>query len=601
MPAEVQKPAEPSWESAQRLLGGGLLTILMPAYNLAPTIAKNVRHVRDFFHGRIPFEIVAVDDGSGDATGDELSKLEAEIPELRAVRLAKNAGKGGALHRGFEVAKGSFILFIDADLDLSPGSVPNFFRIMEQRKADVVIGSKRHPESVIDYPWHRRLFSATYYFMVKAMFGLPIHDTQTGLKLFRREVLEWVFPRMLVKQFAFDLEILAIAHEKGFRVAEAPVSLDFRGVWGALRPATVRSIFHDTMAVFYRLRLLRYYQSIPDTRIPDPPPLVSIVIAYPAPSAYLDEALAGIARQTYRRLEVILLPDAPSGRVWPEGVREIPTGRRRPAEKRNTGIEQARGEIVVFLDDDAYPVDDWLERAIGYFSIPSAVAVGGPAATPPNDPYMAQVGGLVYANRLVSGGYRYRYVPDRVRRVDDYPSCNLFVRADALRRLGGFRVDFWPGEDTYLCMDLVHKLGKQIFYEPRALVYHHRRKLYLPHLRQVGRYGLHRGYFARRFPVTSRRVSYMLPSLLVAGLAGGAVASCFLHWLRPPYFAAVILYAAGTFLSSAARPLSTWLLSWLGVVLTHLVYGTRFMIGFLSPRLPSEVQRFDHPSEEPKA
>ena len=328
---------------------------------------------------------------------------------------------------------------------------------------------------------------------------------------------------------------------------------------------------------------------------------MSVLIACPAPTPYLEDALAGIAKQTYRRFEVILLPDVASGRSWPPEVREIPTGRRRPAEKRNLGIQHARGEITVFLDDDAYPADDWLERALGYFSDPKVAAVGGPAVTPQDDPFLAAMSGRVYANTLVSGSYVYRYQPDRVRSVDDYPSCNLFARTDDLRRLQGFRIDFWPGEDTYLCMELVHKLGKKIMYEPRALVYHHRRKLFLPHLRQVGRYGLHRGYFARRFPATSRRIAYMVPSLFVLGLIGGGLLSFWSRGLSRLYLSGIIAYAALTLLFSASRQPLVWLVTWIGMVLTHLVYGTRFVMGFLSRRLPSEVERFDHPSEETAA
>ena len=586
-----------SWESARRLVGEGMLSILMPARNLAPVILANVREVRAFFAGRIPFEIIVIDDGSTDGTGAELRKHAAELPELRVVVLQANAGKGAALRHGFDASRGTHVAFLDADLDLSPSLLPHFFEVMERANADIVIGSKRHPQSVLDYPPFRRLVSSVYYFIVKLMFGLPIRDTQTGIKLFKRAAVAWVFPRMLVKHFAFDLEILSIAHERGFRIAEAPVVLDFHGGGlGCARPSAVRSVLHDTLAVFYRLKVLKYYQSIPDPRMPDPPPLVSIIIAYPGPTAYLDEALAGIDRQTYRHFEVILLPDEASGRVWGERIREVPTGQKRPAAKRNTGLAHARGEIVAFLDDDAYPAADWLAQALGYFADPAVGAVGGPGVTPPNDPYLAQVSGWTFANRLVSGGFRYRYEPDRVRAIDDYPSCNLFVRADCMREIGGFRTDYWPGEDTYLCMELVHRKRK-IFYEPRSLVYHHRRRVFLPHLRQVGRYGLHRGYFARHFPTNSRRLSYMIPSLFVAGVLAGGVLAALWPPVRPLYAGALAAYVLITLGFTFSRRLADWLLTWLAVVMTHFVYGVRFAWGWFTPHLPGEVQRFDHPSE----
>ena len=128
----------------------------------------------------------------------------------------------------------------------------------------VVIGSKRHPDSVLDYPLRRRFISAVYYGLVKILIGLPVKDTQTGLKLFKRKTLEWAMPRLLVKRFAFDLELLAIIHEKGFSVSESPITLEFKGKLGCVRPITVKQVMQDTLAIFYRLRLLHYYQKLPD-------------------------------------------------------------------------------------------------------------------------------------------------------------------------------------------------------------------------------------------------------------------------------------------------------------------------------------------------
>jgi glycosyltransferase involved in cell wall biosynthesis len=326
-------------------------------------------------------------------------------------------------------------------------------------------------------------------------------------------------------------------------------------------------------------------------------PLVSILIAYPAPSPYLDESLAGIAKQTYRNFEVILLPNAASGRQWPEWCVEIPTGKLRPAEKRNMGIAKARGEIIAFLDDDAWPVEAWLEKAVSHFAKSEIVGVGGPGETPLNDPFLAQMSGRVYENVLVSGGYRHRYRAGAPGETDDWPSCNFFVRTDAARQLNGFRTDYWPGEDTYMCMELTKTLGKRIVYEPGALVYHHRRALFLPHLRQIGRYGLHRGYFARHFPSTSRRIGYMMPSLFVLGLIFGGAGAAFLSCLRLPYAIGVACYLLATLAASVGKCPYIWLLTWLGVMATHVTYGVRFLVGYFVQRLPGEVQRFDHPSE----
>ncbi|MEI7901245.1 MAG: metallopeptidase TldD-related protein [bacterium] len=196
----------------------------MPVYGLEAVIEQNIETVCGLLCGHIPFAVLPVDDGSLDRSSDALRRAAAKDPEhVRPVFVAVNAGKGNALKRGFAASRGSHILLLDGDLDLAPARITTFFDIMAEKRAAIVIGSKRHPDSVVDYPWHRRLASAVYFTLVRLLVGLPISDTQTGMKLFTRDALGWAFGRMLVKAFAFDLEILTIAHAKGYSVAEAPV------------------------------------------------------------------------------------------------------------------------------------------------------------------------------------------------------------------------------------------------------------------------------------------------------------------------------------------------------------------------------------------
>ena len=183
------------------------------------------------------------------------------------------------------------------------------------------------------------------------------------------------------------------------------------------------------------------------------------------------------------------------------------------------GAAAATGEWLAFLDDDAYPAPGWLEAAVPHFDNPRVWAVGGPGVTPPNDDFRAQASGWTYASWIVSGPARFRYVPGRSRAVDDHPSMNLMLRRSAFQAVGGFDSAFYPGEDTKLCLELVHR-GGMIRYEPGALVYHHRRPVMHGHLRQIAHYGRHRGYFA---PGVSGNLSAIpvLHSEPVAALAGG--------------------------------------------------------------------------------
>ena len=238
-----------------------MLSILMPAYNEAHAIAENVCETVETMRALgIDFEIVVIDDGSMDGTHTAASNALRTWPDrVRIVRCSRNEGKGNALICGASYAKGEYVAFLDADMDLHPEQLASFFAIMERCGADVVIGSKFHPHSVVDYPVRRRIYSFFYYMLVRALFGLPVRDTQTGIKLFKRPVLDRVLPRILVKRFAFDLELLANVHHFGYRIAEAPVTLNFRRVCSRLRLAAVWNVFLDTLAIFYRMRILRYY------------------------------------------------------------------------------------------------------------------------------------------------------------------------------------------------------------------------------------------------------------------------------------------------------------------------------------------------------
>jgi glycosyltransferase involved in cell wall biosynthesis len=238
-----------------------MLSILMPAYNEAHSIAENVCETVETMRALgIDFEIVVVDDGSLDGTHTAAIDALRVWPEcVRIVRCRRNEGKGNALICGTAYSKGEYVAFLDADMDLHPEQLENFFTIMKSRGADVVIGSKFHPQSKVEYPRLRRVYSFFYFMLVRSLFGLPVRDTQTGIKLFKREVLEHVLPRVLVKRFAFDLELLANVHHFGYRIAEAPVVVNFNRVCSRLRLAAVWNVFVDTLAIFYRMRILHYY------------------------------------------------------------------------------------------------------------------------------------------------------------------------------------------------------------------------------------------------------------------------------------------------------------------------------------------------------
>ncbi len=269
-------------------------------------------------------------------------------------------------------------------------------------------------------------------------------------------------------------------------------------------------------------------------------------------------------------------------------IKIIPTGSANPAKKRDMAMNYAKGEIHAFIDDDAYPKKDWLKNAINNFREPLVAAVGGPAITAENDSLKQKASGLVYSSSLVSGKYVYRYLPKKRIEVDDYPSCNFLIRKSIMQELGGFNTNFWPGEDTKLCLDITEGLGKKIVYDPAVMVYHHRRPLFMPHAKQIANYAIHRGYFVKHYPQTSLRLPYFIPTLFLFSLITGAILSLSIIPIRIIYLLGLILYFSLVLIFSISKELRFIPYVFCGIILTHITYGFYFIRGLLSKTLSEE-------------
>ncbi len=311
--------------------------------------------------------------------------------------------------------------------------------------------------------------------------------------------------------------------------------------------------------------------------------VTSIIIPLKHDQGYLKPCIEACVTYAGSNTEIIVLPDDPLPWNDPRIIVEA-TGPVSPARKRNRGAQIGKGDILVFIDDDTRPRFGWLEAALAHFKDPRIGAVGGPSITPASDPFMAQVSGVAYESWMMSGSERYRYRPEAERDVDDFPSCNLIVRRCVFDTVGGFGTDFWPGEDTEFCLAVVKK-GFRIRYEPRAVIEHHRRPTLAKHLRQLANYGLHRGYFVKKFPETSRRPAYFAPSaMVIVGTAlafGTLMGSLECRWLLG--FLATV-YAVLTLISLPKHRLVGTAI----VFLSHLTYGTFFVMGLLAQKLPEE-------------
>lgn len=238
------------------------VSVIVPAYKQERTIKKDLEGILSTLEeglGRdYSFEVICVVDGKVDRTFKEALKINSN--KLRVFEYGNNRGKGYAVRYGMSKAKGELISFLDAGMDISPKGVMMLLAHMNWYDADIIVGSKKHPVSRVNYPFLRKVLSWGYHLGVRILFNLSLSDTQSGIKIFKREVVEKILPRLLVKSYAMDIEMLSVAKYLGFkRIYEAPIEVKFDKRSSAIKWSTSFWMAWDTAAVFYRLRILHYY------------------------------------------------------------------------------------------------------------------------------------------------------------------------------------------------------------------------------------------------------------------------------------------------------------------------------------------------------
>ncbi len=249
--------------SPQTDLSHAVVSVVVPVFNEAAKLVDNldllISEVEEHF---LQFEIIVVSDGSTDGTN--LTLAHFQDPNVRYKIVSKNLGKGNAVREGFKEARGDYIFFIDGGMELHPKELKIFIGLMALYNADIVIGSKRHPQSKVYYPWYRRFLSALFQKLIHFLFKIDVSDTQVGIKLFKRQVLQDVLPHLEINRYGFDLEILSLANMFGHtEILEAPIRLDYfvqsrRVAKDLIHVINVGlSLLVDTFKLYFKLKKLR--------------------------------------------------------------------------------------------------------------------------------------------------------------------------------------------------------------------------------------------------------------------------------------------------------------------------------------------------------
>jgi glycosyltransferase involved in cell wall biosynthesis len=229
----------------------------MPAYNVGSVITENVARVAKAMIGYDSVEIIVCDDGSTDDTGRAADEAAAEIHGARVIHHASNQGKGAALRTAFVHSTHTTVVFLDGDLDLPPEQLPAFIERFRALGVDALVGEKSAAMNETSYPAVRRILSKLYSTIVAVLFRLPIRETQTGLKVFRRESIEAILPALTINRFTFDIELLGWMVKRGATVAQSPVQLAPAAATTGLSMGTLLEMARDTLLAWWRLRRRR--------------------------------------------------------------------------------------------------------------------------------------------------------------------------------------------------------------------------------------------------------------------------------------------------------------------------------------------------------
>lgn len=232
-----------------------LVSVVIPFYNQERMISISLERIRRVLGALSRYELIAVNDGSLDETLQVLHAEQASDPRLKIVSYGRNMGKGYAVKRGVMETTGDVVIFTDGDLEISPDIIIEY--IYQLKDSDLVIASKRHPLSKVKTPFSRKFLSRAFNLVARIATGIKAKDTQSGLKAGNGEALRRIFGLMLVKRYAFDVELLAIASLLKMNIREMPVDINLDKPF---RMKEVAKMLVDVIAVSYRLRIIRWYQ-----------------------------------------------------------------------------------------------------------------------------------------------------------------------------------------------------------------------------------------------------------------------------------------------------------------------------------------------------
>ncbi|HEX9804687.1 MAG TPA: glycosyltransferase [Candidatus Dojkabacteria bacterium] len=236
-------------------------SLIVSAYQCADSIKNSLEDlIKESSKIGIDIEIIVVVDGQDYRIVEESKKVD--FKNLTIIHYEENRGKGFAVKIGMEHSQGQFVGYVDGGTDIEPESVVLAMKEISKSGVDIVCGSKKHPQSIVtNYSRLRQFFTFGYNRLVQLLLGINYKDTQVGLKFYSRDLVDAILPKLIVSRFAFEAEFLAVADLIGFKNhKDVPVNIIFRDRSSATTMYAIYEMFMDTLMIFYRLRIQKYYK-----------------------------------------------------------------------------------------------------------------------------------------------------------------------------------------------------------------------------------------------------------------------------------------------------------------------------------------------------
>lgn len=233
------------------------ISLVIPVFNHARKISYSIEKIKQAVELSLSnYELIIVNDGSTDNTLTILKDIaKTDDEHVRVISYTPNRGKGYAVRQGVLHSQGDAVVLLDGDLDISPDLIKDYVERLST--SDLVIASKKHPESNVRIPRSRAFLSRAFNLLIKVTIGIAQTDTQAGFKVGKGDIMRKIFRNVTVNRYAFDVEFFAIASILHLKVQEMPVIMK---IDRKFKIKEIVNMFVDVTRIWYKYRITHRYE-----------------------------------------------------------------------------------------------------------------------------------------------------------------------------------------------------------------------------------------------------------------------------------------------------------------------------------------------------